>query len=330
MQRLNLQKALVGTDPVGPDRRWAKQFLEKKKCDDGDAQILMNHLAAVDSAMALSGGMIAKLPEETLVAHIKVLCNHSMDWPTSAKTELLDRAVARWSEKPDRFHEINELLDTIVPWSGASGCDDECAESSFNPLAPRASAMEGSALDKANTFKNTLVKRILVPLMQGGASTSDSVLLFCMAVLRRIMAAEDIDEAYGEAVHDLFRILRAVGSLVQGHYVEAAGARDLDFVIAATSQKSSRNVASVVGAAVQQIPYYTERVEFLHKFALATKESKPKVEAAMQQLVGDPMLLREAIRGAIELLESLKGRTAPGSLTSLEQAAEKQVLPSRC
>jgi hypothetical protein len=224
--KLNLTQILAG-QKIGVERRWAQQFYDRNRDEDVDCSVLGSHLKAVSSAVSIAE-KLSKLTDDELKKHVATLDEHGADWPSRLKIDFVDRGVADWLRRPNRYDTASELLDIIVPWIEKADQARGEAARSFSPLKPRAAECDGSVDDKSKQFKQTFLKKVLVPSMQRGAELSNGVLTLCTATLHRLENIDDIDEAYGKLVAEFMMICRCVASILSGRFMPACTMANLD------------------------------------------------------------------------------------------------------
>ena len=324
IQKLNVTQILSGWKP-GQFRRWAMTF--KENCSLADGDVLQAHLDAVDAALALHRGAIAKLDMPKLEKCLDTLIYQSVDFPTAVKLELVERHLVLWQNRPDRFSKVSAMLEMIKPWYELPDEEDDVAEPpSFNPKVPTMCAIEGSAVEKCKRFRETLVKDILAPTLRQGGEAAQSTQELCVAVLEHLHNIGSIDDNYGETVHELLIIFRCVLSIFRCTYVEGCGHVEMEALMGSAGIKSTKNMKSVVASTILQTPYLETQRAMLAKYATSTKLHKPAICTALKDLVvaGDKNTAA-AIANGFAVLSRAAEKVAPGTCDELDELLKIRV-----
>lgn len=294
--------------------------------ENGESNIPKSHLDVVEAALAIRGGAIKGMPEEVLRGHLQLLGRHQVDWPSKLKQELVDRAIAQWFVSEARYKNINSLMSMIAHWHTLG--EETSAPPPFVPEQPMLCCTDGTPMEKAKEFKQTLVKQVLVPLMSAGQDKSASCMLLCEGVLGCLTNLDFVDEIYGEAIFHMLRIFRAVASLIKGSFILGASSVDLAHIKDSVAGKNNRHVAAIVGATVEQIPFYREQEAFLQRFAVTTKQLKPEIDLATAKIRVAELTGMRPVSLGMGKLRALQDRVAPSALTDLKHAVDAKLKAS--
>lgn len=314
--RLCVSSVLAGCKP-GREKRWAEKYAEDHG-GDPDIGLLKAHLRAIDAAVALQLKGSSRVSDTALEMHLTTLDKAGVDFPSEVKLDLVDRAVESWHKDPKKYERVHVLLQTIEPW-----LDEGDDKRLFVPKEPRLSATDGSPGDRLEYFRNALVKRVLIPLINGGQKSAKATETVCISALKRFQSIEEIPDDYGEALGEMFVVFRVVLTLLKGDFAQGASQGDFDRLSAALVQRTSRNLLSVVANVLDQNDWYKSQEEAFTRFAVPTREHRPAIDEALMSLAADGETTTvQRIIEHMRLIERVSGKVRQSVLEPFEQWVE--------
>lgn len=172
-------------------------------------------------------------------------------------------------------------------------------------------------------FKDTLGRTLLIPMIRDGEPRVKECTDFCESVLRRLMTLDDdgdLDDNYAEALSELFCIFKVVLSFLKGDFVDGTGQEHLDVFGASLQQRSSRSLVCLVAVVMEQTPAYVDMQSNFSKFAAPTRELKPRIESAIEELAKSKALGKATagnLLSAYRIFKEVDGKVRPSALMEL-------------
>lgn len=325
-QRLALPPILSGAKKPGPERRWAIKFYDENHLTDVGCELLKSHIDCVDAAVAISGTNCHRLQDRQLQAHIELLKNQGVDFPTVLKRELLERRLAMWLQATDRFapHRIDEMLDFLVPWSpiSISGFRTPPVPEPYDPAAPRFASIEGSVQEKARDFRATFMKRVVAPGVREGEQSSDAMRVLLTKTVQVCEEADHIDEGYGDVLGETLRLSRLLIAILDGFLDLGATEHDVEWFRGQAGGRNTEKPAVILAAIVDQTPWWSEKFKILGRFGVANAMHASRVASAKHALeasFASANLLSQlkACFEAMQTIRALDGKVSPNIMTDM-------------
>ncbi|CAK0898908.1 unnamed protein product [Prorocentrum cordatum] len=189
-----------------------------------------------------------------------------IDFPTKAKNDCAARAIADWSQNTTESLEtrVASLLDMVQAWPKPG------EEATFDPLQPRVRHMDGSPKDLMATMMDTVLKKVIIPLLKDGASSFDCLLRVIRNIITMISQASDEEnldfEPYEESGDTMLSMLRGIAVVIQPDIEQQrelqATNKDFDKLQAASANLQPGEL-SVIATMKQNGHYKTLLAEYM-------------------------------------------------------------------
>lgn len=278
-------------------------------------------MKVVESAIAMSSKGSKRMTDGELERHVGVLQRNGVEFPSQVKLDLLDKTIEKWVNDSRKLERVDDMLACIEPWGDSSSVADETMM--FDPLDPKVALTDGSSEDKIQLYKDTLVRKLLIPILKQGGESVQDVGRLCATALKRFGKLDDIDEHFGETLHELLCVFRAVGSLVEREFLEGASQGDFDMLLGALTARSARNTLCLVAATPEQSRTWSALKEEFYKYAGPTKEAMPELKAAFEAFgTVDSKVDASEFLKHLTLLDRVSGLVRPSLSDRLKKLLE--------
>lgn len=257
---------------------WVQKF--KEKGFEADAGRLELHFKRARCCQRVAKE-VTTLSADELNDALSCLRDANVDFPSSTKLALLQRAVREAASGLRDEETLHHYLGVVTPW--VAGAGDEVA---FDPFKPVHGACDGSVADKANYFEESVASHILVASINEGESGKDKLLTFVRGLYSFLEEATDldIDDGFGDVVMNLMQMCRGLMYMCF-HLPNEFDSKFVDLQKlwdAASAGYAGGAPLKGVGTALQTCKFWSQRFRELKK--ISAKESAEF--AKMVSLVG--------------------------------------------
>lgn len=330
IRALNINFILTGEKGMGREIYWARTALTTfmEEGNSNEANVLSHHIDTAEKAELLMATPTPQHKAETLAACLTALHEAGQEHPTNLKHQLLKRRVAELTSNKET--DMQAFLQVVLPWR-AKFHDGE-----FDPLAPRLAEIEGSPVERGNSFE-TSVLGMLTALVQQGESAKDRLLSATTAVVEFLdeHAIEDEDEgtdaeSFDEVVGKLLCCVQAVQCLADPWAVEfAQSLQQLDKLTSSSSAETKLSAPYALAIALKKSDYWARtRAAFDANLDGTRKHKKYLLDMthSMREMGSSDLVVNGKLKGCLGRLPQLVGEVREGLCGELQTSVEDKLM----
>ena len=294
---LNCVAALDAVKLGNQERRFNELFVKLTEDDSSDnvmnVAVMRRHRELFDVCKASNSKVMPTLSDEQLHTNLQNIKEAKIKPSATYNTALFKRSLTtrlrslgNAGESPDSTltqSQLAKVIEAVMPFS------DVKAE--FDILNPKLVDLDTSAISKFQSFQQTVLNKLLVPLIANGANAATTLLKLLKPLVHKFEDLNTEEELSDSCMHVVINCLTIWRSLMASGDDELDIVQDLETfnkavrtILEMAAQTSSRDVKATIGQVIRNNEYWSARFKQFVDCQAKLKDMLPQMQASTDAL----------------------------------------------